>query len=232
MTSALPPDDGRSPSRVEAQVVLAAAEVLTAERERMLRNSHDEILDDLLAAAIAITALTHEVAPAVRLQLTDVLESLERAVAVLRAAMLDRPSTRLASVRPATVVHEVAATGSRLLGFEPTVHLDPGVDDIADAHLLGHVVLSMRELLGNVARHAAASSARVTLRVDDGSVELEVVDDGIGIGPDHPVGDGITSLRGRAHELGGTFELAPAATDTAGRGTVARWRVPLRTSRT
>jgi signal transduction histidine kinase len=79
-----------------------------------------------------------------------------------------------------------------------------------------------QEALTNVARHARAEHARVSLAVD-GMLDLEIEDDGCGLGPDPQAGVGLTSMRERATELGGGFELvAPAAG-----GTLVRVRIPL-----
>ena len=211
--------------------MLAAAEVLTAERERVLRGTNQEVLEELLAASIAITALTHEVGPVLRVQLDDALEALERAVALIRSAMFEQPSVEFGRARPATLLAETLRACARPLGFSPVLHLDDEVDRISDPRLLGHIVLSVRELMSNVARHAAASSAQVAVRVADGSLELEVADDGIGVAPEHVAGGGFTSLRDRAQQLGGRFEVVVPSPDAGGRGTVTRWRVPLRRDR-
>lgn len=211
--------------------MLAAAEVLTAERERVLRGTHHEVLDELLAASIAITALTHEVEPVLRMQLDEALEALERAVALLRTAMFEQPPIEFDRARPATLLTEALRTSTRSLGFAPALHIDDEVDLISDPRLLGHIVLSVRELVANVAQHAAAGSARVEVRIAAGTVEVEVADDGIGVAPDHVDGGGFTSLRDRAQQLGGRFEVVLPSPAAEGRGTVARWRVPLRRDR-
>ncbi|MFD1946792.1 sensor histidine kinase [Nocardioides aestuarii] len=79
------------------------------------------------------------------------------------------------------------------------------------------------EALTNVARHAAATHASVTLTRDADALLVEVVDDGRGIDPDAQAGVGMLSLRERAAELGGTTEVTcpPAG------GTVVRARLPL-----
>lgn len=231
MTSAFRSDDGSESANVEARVMLAAAEVLTAERERVLRGTHSEVLDELLAASIAITALTHEVEPVLRMQLDEALEALERAVALLRVAMFDQPPVEITRARPTAMLTEALRTSAGQFGFTSTLHVDDAVDEISDPRLLGHLVLSAREMMTNVARHAAASSAHVEVRVAAGSVEVEVADDGIGLAPDHVDGGGFTSLRQRAQQLGGHFEVVVPSPAEGGRGTVATWRVPWRRER-
>jgi two-component system NarL family sensor kinase len=79
-----------------------------------------------------------------------------------------------------------------------------------------------QEALTNVARHAHARSAVVSITVGE-TLRLEVADDGRGLSDDWPAGVGLTSRRERATELSGSFELAAAA----GGGTVVRVELPL-----
>ena len=59
------------------------------------------------------------------------------------------------------------------------------------------------EAVTNVVRHARADSCLVRFSVDD-ALHVEIVDNGIGIQPNTPAGVGLTSMRERAAELGGT----------------------------
>ncbi len=63
----------------------------------------------------------------------------------------------------------------------------------------------------NVARHAKASSCCVNLSINEaaGVLELEVTDDGVGMPEDRRTGVGMTSMRERAEELGGTLTIEP-----------------------
>jgi signal transduction histidine kinase len=79
-----------------------------------------------------------------------------------------------------------------------------------------------QEALTNVARHAGARRAAVTITVDDG-LALEVRDDGCGLPEHHRNGVGLTSMRERATELGGSFAL----TGAPGGGTLLRVYLPL-----
>ena len=77
------------------------------------------------------------------------------------------------------------------------------------------------EALTNVVRHAGARHCVIRVAMN-AHLELEVTDDGCGLGKATP-GVGLTSMRERAGELGGSCSVVPAA---AG-GTVVRAELPL-----
>jgi two-component system, NarL family, sensor kinase len=78
------------------------------------------------------------------------------------------------------------------------------------------------EALTNVARHARARNCRVTVR-RDGSLTVEVADDGAGVDPARPPGVGLASMRERATELGGECRVVAAVP----RGTAVSVRLPM-----
>jgi signal transduction histidine kinase len=94
-----------------------------------------------------------------------------------------------------------------------------------------HIYRIVQESLSNVARHAQAHSAWVTLRGSNGELNLEIRDDGVGfaMGPEisRAAGDGIglMGMQERAQHLDGTFAVRSAPD----KGTVISVRVPLRT---
>ncbi|GAC1301468.1 MAG: hypothetical protein NVSMB27_41780 [Ktedonobacteraceae bacterium] len=80
----------------------------------------------------------------------------------------------------------------------------------------------VQEAMTNVIRHASAHSCCVRIRVEDG-LQIEVSDDGTGIDEAGRPGVGLTSMRERAEELGGTFSVSK----TDPQGTLVRACLPL-----
>jgi signal transduction histidine kinase len=80
-----------------------------------------------------------------------------------------------------------------------------------------------QECLTNVARHAAATRAGVTLSYLDDAVLLDVRDDGAGFPPDAvPPAFGLTAMRERLADVGGTLVVE----STPGEGTAISASVP------
>jgi signal transduction histidine kinase len=65
------------------------------------------------------------------------------------------------------------------------------------------------EALTNVVRHSGATHADIVLRVHNDTLEVTVVDNGAGTGEWVP-GIGLTSMRERANELGGSLSHHPS----------------------
>jgi two-component system, NarL family, sensor kinase len=66
-----------------------------------------------------------------------------------------------------------------------------------------------QEAITNAARHSGAGSCLVSLSADvaAGTLRLEVTDDGIGISGVRRAGVGMSSMRERTEELGGTLTV-------------------------
>jgi signal transduction histidine kinase len=76
--------------------------------------------------------------------------------------------------------------------------------------------------LTNVAKHAQADRARVTVARDGHVLRCEITDDGRG-GADPSLGTGIVGLRDRAEAAGGTL----AVVSPPGRGTAVTAALPI-----
>jgi signal transduction histidine kinase len=107
---------------------------------------------------------------------------------------------------------ESLTNGLRSAGVAVELKVAP-VDELpAAVHSAGYRIV--QEALTNVARHADASTACVSVRRDGDAVTIEVVDDGAGAPGATGVnggGNGVRGMRERALALGGTLEAAPAA---------------------
>jgi signal transduction histidine kinase len=93
-----------------------------------------------------------------------------------------------------------------------------GLDTDANVQLNGHAIpiavgqagfRIVQEALTNVMRHAAASRARVNLRVEADTLHVEVTNDGNVAAPTQG-GHGLRGMRERAAALGGDVTAGPA----------------------
>lgn len=92
---------------------------------------------------------------------------------------------------------------------------------VVEPALADHAEAVVREAASNAVRHGGATELSVLITVDD-DLSIEVTDNGCGIG-ENVTPSGLTNLRHRAEDSGGTFSVAKSGA----RGTVLRWSAPL-----
>jgi signal transduction histidine kinase len=106
--------------------------------------------------------------------------------------------------------------------------LPVGVDVPAErlpAEIEASAYFIVAEALTNVVKHAHAGRAEVTVSVEDGTLRIEVRDDGTG-GAD-PNGQGLVGVRDRVTTLGGRLEIE----GSVGGGTRVAATLPLSVTR-
>jgi signal transduction histidine kinase len=82
------------------------------------------------------------------------------------------------------------------------------------------VLRIVSEALTNVVRHAEAAVATVEVMAEKDAIEVTVVDDGRGFGPETIEGVGLVSMRERAEALGGRLEVVPGPSGTRVHGRI------------
>ena len=116
----------------------------------------------------------------------------------------------------------------RMTGIDARLDVDEFESLSLPASAEIQLVRIVQEALGNVRKHAGASSARVAIRSKDGELRVEVHDDGQGFEVDrrHRTGwphFGLQTMRERAEAIGGNLDLS----SVPGEGTTIVVRVPL-----
>jgi len=197
---------------------------LLADRERIGRDLHDNVIQRLFATGLALQAVGPLIADdKARQRIDTAVEDLDVTIRQIRSTIFEVQSGRRASVRGAVIdlVRESAVT----LGFQPMVTFSGAIDTLVDGHSADQLLATLRESLSNVARHASARHVDVDV-VADTDLAMTVRDDGIGVSaanPGRPGGLGLDNMRARAEELGGSMTLEPRATG----GSQLEWRIPL-----
>src|SRR5260370_13813870 len=78
------------------------------------------------------------------------------------------------------------------------------------ADLRRQVFLIFKEAVNNIARHSAATEARIEMRIEGRRLTIKVVDNGSGLDPaDKNECHGLASMRTRAEDLGGELQITP-----------------------
>ncbi len=204
------------------------------ERRRLRRDLHDGLGPQLAAQTLKIGSARslYDRDPAAADVLLSQLETdMETALADIRRLVYNLRPPTLDELGLIGAILETAGryNSSSVNGNETpriTVEAPEKLSNLPAAVEVAVYRIS-QEALTNVVRHARANACTVRLSID-GEVELEVSDDGVGLGDDRGAGVGLSSMRERALELGGTLVVEPSATG----GTRVRARLPLPDGRT
>jgi NarL family two-component system sensor histidine kinase YdfH len=200
---------------------------LANERQRMARELHDTLAQGLAGLILQLEAANTHLANGNTDRARTILQQAmsrarvtlgdaRRAIDDLRAGQTT--SRDLAEALREQVAHFADATG---IPCQLDMSLPPAVPDAAREHALRTVT----EGLTNIARHARARHASVSVRGADGKVIVELHDDGCGFDPAIiPSGHyGLLGLRERARLACGTLEISSAP----GEGTTLKLLLPL-----
>ncbi len=195
--------------------IVAAGDV---ERRRLERNLHDGAQQRLVALSlslrVALARLDSDPAAA-RATLENAAEELALALAELRE--LAR------GLHPAVLSDRGLRAAVEMLAGRSPVPVE--IAEIPDRRLAEPVEAAayylIAEALTNVAKYARAATVRVRIAAGNGSVLVEVSDDGVG-GADAARGTGLRGLADRVEALGGSLEVV----SPAGAGTSLRAEIP------
>ncbi len=208
------------------------------ERKRLRRDLHDGLGPSLAALGMEVDGLRNRM-PALRPEQTDtellalrqgiqrtVLE-VRRVVEGLRPPALDElgldGAVHQLARRLATPARPTSAPG-RPLTIDATVQLDglpelPAATEVAAFRII-------QEALTNAIRHANASHVLSSITVEDDELIVRVRDDGHGLAGSREEGVGLSAMRERAEELGGSFDMRAEPSV----GTTIEARIPLHTA--
>jgi len=210
------------------QLEVDAAGAAEAERTRIARELHDIVSHSISVVTIQTQAVRRRLRPeqvreasdlaAVEATARQALAEMRRLFGVLRAdgeaaALAPQPGVvELGRLVEQASSPEIAV---RLVVQGEPYDLPPGVD------LAAYRIA--QEGLTNALRHSKASQVKVLLRYQPSSLEVEVSDDGRGLGGATAGGHGLIGVRERVSLYGGSVELGPGP---AG-GTTLRAQLPV-----
>lgn len=199
-------------------------EQVVQERQRLARELHDSVSQQLFAASMILSALNETATlqqPAAR-QLKQTEQIVQQAQLEMRALLLH--------LRPAALKNKTLAEGLRDLLTElrqkvtfdiherlEEVTLPKGAED--------HLFRIAQETLSNTLRHSKATEVQLLLVERDRRVILRVQDNGVGFSVDdetHGGSYGLRNIEERAIEIGGTCKIVAIPQQ----GTIVEVQIP------
>lgn len=197
------------------------------EHSRLARELHDAVSQTLFSivftARSAATLLERD-PEAARAQVAELQQLAQDAQREMRSLIFQ--------LRPANIEQEgLVSTLTKHVDvlrrvYAAEIELAVDGETRLTPHAEKEVLRIAQEALSNALKHSAAAHVWIRLSMDGDRVSLEVQDDGKGFDPQVPGGRarlGLTSMRERAHLLGGVLAIDSAP----GRGTTVSVEVPL-----
>ncbi|MDQ3706858.1 MAG: histidine kinase [Chloroflexota bacterium] len=196
------------------------------ERNRLARELHDSLSQALFSMVLNAEAanLFFDAQPEkARKQIQVLYETANAALKEMRTLIFELRPANLEQEGLAAVLTKHAKMVSERHG------LNVRVDVVGQRRMPLPIEKALfriaQEALNNVVKHAQATQVVITLSTQDSLAKMSVEDNGVGLGTftQRPNSLGLTSMRERAEQLGGTFEIGPAQ---GGQGTRVRVTVP------
>ena len=203
--------------RLEKEVLEAAAR----EQERIGRELHDGVCQNLVGTALAVSALAKRLA-------TDAPAAAERAEQL--AAMIRQTATQvrdlshgLSPLQPSAggLIHglqELARQVTETSGVRCALAVNNQPEVSYDRATATHLYRIAQEAVSNAVRHPKATTVHVQLDSDEPNHILIIRDNGCGFPRKIGNGLGLQTMAYRARVIGGTLSIEPAA----GGGTTVR----------
>jgi len=195
-------------------------------REQIARDLHDTVIQRLFATGMALQAASNMPSRDAMAERTmQAVDQIDDAIRELRQAIFGLNSVD----EDESLAYELARLADAYddtLGFKPVVRL--GEIPAVPADLHQDLLATVREALSNVAKHAGASAATISVFVEYGSLVVRITDNGGGLtttahSSDGLSGHGLGNMQSRAEAHGGSLRVDAAATG----GTELTWSATL-----
>lgn len=210
-------------ARLAQQAKLSA---VVEERQRLARELHDAVSQQLFAISMTATALARTLDKDVdkaRRQIYLIEEMASVAQSEMRALLLHLRPVHLEGKRLADGVLELLHELRAKVPIELTWELDEALQ--LPRGIENHLFRIVQEALSNALRHAKATKLSLKLHCQGETIRLLIQDNGVGfdLNERKQTSYGLASMRERVNEIGGTLNIITAP----GKGTKIDIRVPL-----
>jgi len=210
--------------RLEHQIL----EISDREQARIGQDVHDGLCQQLVGAAFAANSLQQALASQERAETNQaqrICALLDDAITESRRVARGLYPVRLETEGLGPALTELAALASERFGVRCGCETGPDVQ--CGTTTATHLYRIAQEAVNNAMKHSGARNLLVRLNCSKSGIELEIKDDGKGMGSAAPprahCGMGLHIMDYRARSLGGTLSI-----ETDGRGTRVSCHVPQR----
>jgi len=194
------------------------------DRERIARDLHDAVIQDLFAVGLGLQAISMSAADSeLSEKLDDAITRIDESIAALRTVIFDLRSLGTALSDPERTLKRMV---DRLVSDRGIRYLVSAADlDSPPPDRLDDAFQVVRESVSNAARHSGAKTVSVTMIRKGHELVCTVEDDGQGFDPSRVArGMGLDNLESRIARISGRLEID----SRIGEGTTVTATIPLR----
>lgn len=192
------------------------------ERDRISRDLHDSSIQAIYAQTLSlddVPELIDEDPAEARRRVDGAIDALHAVINDIRSFIFGLRPVLLESGSLVDGLAQLAVELRRSSGIQVEVETAPGAGDLERLPLevVAELLAITREALSNIARHAQAEGAAVTLDGSPSDLRLTISDDGRGFDVSRPIARGhlgLANMRTRAAGLSGTLNLDSDASGT------------------
>ena len=184
-------------------------EILEKERHRIARELHDSVSQQLFASSMMLSAVNQQIdncPDSIIRQLQMVEQTINASQTEMRALLLHLRPIQLDGKSLKEGIEQLL----KELGGKIDIVILYSIDSITMAQTMeDHFFRIIQELLSNVLRHAKAKELEVYLTKNGDTVQLSVIDDGVGFKvEDKKAGSyGLHNIRERIEGMGGNVRI-------------------------
>lgn len=191
------------------------------DRERIARDLHDAVIQDLFATGLSLQALTMGATEEpVATRIRDAVDRIDESIEALRNFIFDL--RRVADAMP-TSAETLERTVRRLCTGTEELHLDLRDLEGLKARTLDTISGLVREAVSNACRHSRCTTIKVSTSRNPSGMEVVIEDDGNGFeGDQRRRGMGLDNMHTRIEAERGELTVE----STPGVGTVVRASIP------
>jgi len=195
--------------RMEREILEAAAQ----EQQRIGRDLHDGVCQELTGVSFAIEVLGQKLAARGAPEATTirkVADLVDQAISHARNLAHGLQPVTLDASGLASALQELAVKTENLFHV-PCLFLSDGPVLVYDNVVATHVFRIAQEAIGNAIKHGKAKTIVMDLSAERGRLRLSITDDGVGLAGAEPSGTGIgmQTMLYRARVAGGNLEVKP-----------------------
>ncbi|MEI3606149.1 sensor histidine kinase [Pseudogracilibacillus sp. SE30717A] len=199
-------------------------EIVVQERNRLARDLHDSVSQQLFAASMMMSAITESNQtddPALNHQIKMVEKMIQQSQLEMRALLLHLRPVQLKGKKLQEGIMDLL---SELMSRLP-IELDYNIEDFSiEKGIEDQLFRILQEAVSNTLRHAEAASIKISLIKREGFIIMRISDDGKGFEmKDTGTGSyGLDTMKERSQDLGGDFKVV----SLPNRGTRIEVKIP------